>query len=211
MKSWALAAAALATLPASADASVTWSFYETGISCFSGRCSLPPQPFVFATFTLPEPTSAGTARWGGFPGPAPVYTGDDFTLSLPFTNLSSGFSRNDFCNRSSPICDFDIVWSATSSGLSIALSLDAVNDNVGGQASIGRPFGSFGGPIATDSPDLGGCNFTQCEITGFWQSDLPLPEPISSVGLFLTGLFGTWLARRRYLSRCQFLGSQQRV
>jgi len=46
-----LVAAALATLPASAAASVTWSFYETAIFLCNGQCSLPPQPFVLATLT----------------------------------------------------------------------------------------------------------------------------------------------------------------
>ena len=35
-----------------ARATVTWSFFETGISCFNpSACSLPPQSFVFATLT----------------------------------------------------------------------------------------------------------------------------------------------------------------
>src|SRR5438876_9470805 len=70
-------------------ATVIWSFYETSISCFTGSCFLPAQPYVLATLTLPGPTSAGTAKWQGGPvGPAPVYTGSDFLLTLPFTHLS---------------------------------------------------------------------------------------------------------------------------
>jgi hypothetical protein len=64
---------------------VTWSFYETGItSCNSPApfsCVLPPQPFVLATLVLPGPTSAGTAIWDGVS--PPVYTGDNFTLTVP--------------------------------------------------------------------------------------------------------------------------------
>jgi hypothetical protein len=57
-------AAALIALPAAADATVIWSFYETAItSCNGGTCVLPPQPFVLLTLTLPGPTSAGTATW----------------------------------------------------------------------------------------------------------------------------------------------------
>jgi hypothetical protein len=46
-------------------ATVIWSFYETGISCFLGLCELPTQPYVLMTLTLPGATSSGTARWGG--------------------------------------------------------------------------------------------------------------------------------------------------
>jgi hypothetical protein len=195
----ALSAAALTALPAPADATVTWSFYETGIVSCNGHCSLPPQPYVLATLALPGPTSTGTARWQGAPGPAPVYTGDDFTLNTPFLRtgeLSPAFDGSRNCmNANGPqvICDFDIAWSATAGGLGITLNLDAFNDNIGGMVTQGA-FGSFGGPIASDST-LGGCVDTQCVVSGFWQSDLPVSEPMSAA-LLVTGLLGTCLARR---------------
>src|ERR1700747_1101420 len=89
-----LSAATLAALigvigPAPAGATpVTWSFFETAItSCnspFPFGCVLPPQPFVLMTLELPGPMSKGTATWLGT-GSLPVYTGDSFILTVPFT------------------------------------------------------------------------------------------------------------------------------
>jgi len=191
-----LAAAIGATaLVHQARATVVWSFYETGISCFEGSCTLPPQPYVLVTLTLPGPTSTGTAIWQGDPRVPPVYTGDDFILNSPAgPELSPRFTGSFFCSSHGNICDFDIAWSATAGGLAIILNLDTVNDNIGGGA--GGTFGPFGGPIASDGPGtLGGCVDTQCRVTGFWQSDLSLPEPMSAI-LLLTGLFGTWVTGR---------------
>ena len=196
-----LAAVSTTALVSQARATVTWSFFETGISCFTGICTLPPQPFVFATLTLPGPVSAGTAQWQGFLTPPPVYTGDDFILSIAFFRLTPAFNGDQggsacsFSGGPLTICDFDISWSATATGLAISINFDAVNDNIGGLPD--RPFGPFGGPVATDRENLGGCsiNSGSCAITGFWLSDLALPEP-SSASLAVAGLIGAWLTRR---------------
>jgi hypothetical protein len=214
----ALLAAGLTTALASqARATVTWSFFETGISCLSGDCALPPQPFIFATFTLPGPISSGTARFqGGGPGSLPpVYTGDEFFFSVVGgvggLRLSPAFQGTPNCflgGGPGTICDFDVSWSATATQLAISIAFDTIFDNIGGQA--GGPFGSFGGRVATDSPFLGGCNIFAlgCVIIGFWQSDLAVPEP-SSASLILAGLFGVWLTRRNqspYHAYCGSLG-----
>jgi hypothetical protein len=194
--------------PIAADASpVTWSFYETGItSCNSPLpfgCVLPPQPFVLMTLTLPGPTSAGTATWLGT-GTQPVYTGDSFTLTVPFTRPLTPAFAGDASNPGGipcsngfreTICDFHISWSETAGDLtSVGINLDAVNDNIG-NPPFGRAFGLTGGPIASDGY-LGGCTNTQCIIAWFWQSDLTaVPEPMSAV-LLITGLLGACLALR---------------
>jgi hypothetical protein len=195
----ALFAAVLTTAIANqARATVTWSFFETGISCLSGPpCTLPPQPFVFATLTLPGPMSQGTARWGGFL-PPPVYTGDEFAFSFDFglyrlTPAFNGDQGGSECGISVTrltICDFDISWSATASELSVAITFHAAFD------AIFR-FRENGGFVATDTEFLGGCTFSNvdCEVTGFWQSDLVVPEP-SSAALVLAGLFGAWFGKR---------------
>jgi hypothetical protein len=173
---------------------VTWSFYETEItSCDNPRsCVLPPQPFVLMTLALPSQTSSGTATWDGVN--PPVYTGDSFILTVPFTRpLTPAFAGNpggSGCHTGggcvTTICDFDISWSEAAGALtSISIKIDAFDDNIG-------PFGLTGGQLASDGT-LGGCGFTQCTVTGYWQSDLAVPEPMSAV-LLITGLLGTCLA-----------------
>ena len=201
--------------PIAAHASpVTWSFYETAItSCQEPlNCVLPPQPFVLMTMTLPGPTSAGTADWGGSSPPSvPVYTGDSFALSLPFdvirgpVVLTPAFAGNPGgldCLQSPlgshALCDFDISWSETAGVLTaISISVEGPTDFVGGLTInvIFGPFGLTGGPVGSDGI-IGGCGDTQCTVSGFWQSDLTaVPEPISAV-LLITGLLGTCLASR---------------
>jgi hypothetical protein len=197
------------TAPVAAYAApVIWSFYETAItSCNNPRnCVLPPQPFVLMTLALPGPTSSGTAVWLGT-GSQPVYTGDSFILTVPFTLPLTPAFLGDASNPGglgclngvhNTICDFNISWSETAGDLTaVSINIDAVNDNIGGLAGRGA-FGLTGGPLASDGT-LGGCTNTQCIVAGFWQSDLTqVPEPMSAV-LLLTGLLGTCLASRSRL------------
>ena len=198
------------TAPVAASAApITWSFYETAItSCNSPRdCMLPRQPFVLMTLALPGPTSTGTATWLDTGSP-PVYTGDSFTLTVPFTRPLTPAFAGDASNPGgipcsdggrATICDFNISWSETAGDLtSVSINIDTVNDDIGGLAGRGA-FGLTGGPIASDGT-LGGCTFTQCIIAGFWQSDLTaMPEPMSAV-LLITSLLGICLASRSRLS-----------
>lgn len=204
------AAVLITTVMDQARATVTWSFIETGAVCFNGECTIPPPvvPFVFATLTLPGPISQGTALWDGVSGPPPVYTGDDFILSIPPIRLTSAFNGDQgglscASGFGGPqiICDFRISWSGTASDLAISISLDGALDNIGslpGGPPFGGPFGSFGGAVATDRGMLGGCSFAdgRCQIIGFWQNGLAVPEP-SSASLILTGLLGSWLGKRQ--------------
>lgn len=205
MKTWTafFTAAAFAMIPVAAKATVTWSFFETGLSCFLGECPLPPQPFVFVTLTLPGPISSGTARFqGGGPGSLPpVYTGDEFFFDVIATplRLSPAYQGTPNCFHGSgrgTICDFDISWSATASELEISINFNAIFDNIG--LAAGFTFGPSGGSVATASEFLGGCNINNedCHITGFWQNDLAVPEP-SSASLVVAGLFGAWFRKRR--------------
>jgi hypothetical protein len=41
---------------------------------------------------------------------------------------------------------------------------------------------------------IGGCSCTQCTVAGFWQSDLPVPEP-TSAALLVSAVFGFALVR----------------
>ena len=184
---------------------VTWSFFETAItSCNSlsrFSCVLLPQPFILMTLTLPGPTSSGTAIWRGV-GSQPVYTGDNLILRVPFRGgpLTPAFVGDPMfgCSGLLTICDFNISWSETAGNLtSVSINIDAFSDTIGGFA--GPPsFGLTGGPLASDGT-LGGCTFTQCTVTGYWRSDLAVPEPMSAV-LLITGLLGTCFASRSRLS-----------
>src|SRR5260370_19699155 len=133
--------------PAPAGATpVTWSFRETAItSCNNpGNCVLPPQPLVFMTLALPGSTSNGTATWLGT-GSQPVYTGDRFTLTVPFTQpLTPAFAGDasqipagTACSNGfhTTICDSNIYWSERAGVLtSVSINIAAINHNIGGLA-----------------------------------------------------------------------------
>src|SRR5260370_4974655 len=163
--------------PAPAGATpVTWSFHETAItSCNNpGNWVLTPQPFVFMTLALPGPTSNGAATWLGT-GSQAVYTGDSFTVTVPFTQPlmpafagdASQIPAGTDCSNGfhTTICDFNVSWSEVAGVLtSISINIDGVNDNIGGLA---RPpgFHLIGGAIALGSM-LGGGGLTHAPCAG---------------------------------------------
>jgi hypothetical protein len=79
------------------------------------------------------------------------------------------------------------IWSVKPSPVSF-------DDEIGGLA--GRPLGLTGGAIASDGPGYnGGCAQSGCIVTGYWQSNLAVPEPMSA-SLLVSGLLGTGLVWR---------------
>jgi hypothetical protein len=79
------AVSALSLLPSfatPASATVTFDFYETGItSCGSPDCMPPKQPTVLMSLTLSGPTETGSAKHS-FPGGTPVVTDPNFAFHL---------------------------------------------------------------------------------------------------------------------------------
>jgi hypothetical protein len=165
--------------------------------------------------TLPGPTSSGSASWVGAvvaPASPPVLTGDsNFTLSFigVATIAPPSYGTNDLlCGMSgvvpgSTLCRYDISWSETGGQLdSIALVLFADQTDYG-SVETGAPFGLTGGYLATDTDYIDDCPLSTCRITGFWQSDLAVPEPMASLlpepmsaSLLLSALLGLALVRR---------------
>ena len=184
-------------VPITASATpVTWSFFETGCTNLNtgGDCT-PPQPLVIATLALTGPTSAGSAVWqpAGFPPVTPpVFTGDSFAFDLPlplFPLLTPAFTGAGQCSGGNQICDFDLSWSESNGHLdAVSIALDTFHSDIGNPA----PFGLTGGLIGSDDT-FGSCTNAQCRVTGFWQSNLVVPEPMSAV-LLMTGLIGACLA-----------------
>ena len=135
------------------------------------------------------------------PSPPPVLTGDtNFSLSfeevLPIAPPTYGTNEVPCFSGIKEICQYDISWSETNGQLdNIAINIFAGATQIG--AFFGLPvFGLTGGGVATDG-SVGSCEDGQCQISGFWQSDLAtVPEP-TSAALLLAGLLiisVTWLS-----------------
>jgi hypothetical protein len=167
--------------PIAADAApVTWDFVETACS----GCTIPEQyPHRLAALTLPGPDSSG--HW-----PFAAWPGDPFS----FVFLDDG--KPAFAFQSGPCCSgvvrsYDLAWNEAAGNL-LSVSVDFVadvdifapQDRVSLGMTSGTIFSQFG---------LDGCVNAQCSITGFWQSDLVVPEPMSAV-LLLAGLLGLCFA-----------------
>jgi hypothetical protein len=138
---------------------------------------------------LSDDNSSGSATWAGVPA-TPVYTGDDFTFTYSIERPISPALTNPVCGHLS-VCSFDISWSEIDGQLAaVSISVHGFDSDIG----FPRAFGLIGGEIASDFV-YGGCNDTQCVVTGFWQSDLAVPEPTSAL-LLMTGLLGACVALR---------------
>ncbi|MBV8844211.1 MAG: hypothetical protein JO307_15490 [Bryobacterales bacterium] len=180
--------------PLAVDAApVTWDFYETGCVAVAGGypCTPPNLPFLLATLVLPDVTSSGSARWSGDPAAAPVYTGTDFALSFQtmghpgLPTLTQSFPGDRDCGGGGSICSFDVSWNEVGGRLlAVAVSVLGFSDELHVDLT--------GGYIGSDDI-YGGCALSQCRVSGFWQSDLAVPEPIS-VLMLMTGILAAWLA-----------------
>ena len=123
---------------ASAEASVTWSFYETAITSCNAlpvACVLPPQPFVLARLLLPSDTSSGSTTYtGGGPIAQHVSTGDDFSFQVgPDRVVSQTLppdGPSDCCGGFYSVVDFNISWSETAGILDrVFIDFNSSTDN----------------------------------------------------------------------------------
>jgi len=199
----AVATVLIALAPA-ANATVVWTFYETGCT---GCLPMPPPPIAIATLTLSGPDSAGSAIWepgthAGIPVAAPpMLFGDTTNFSLFFSTAAivpPSYGYNNFqCGlvvfAHSVLCDYDISWSEQNGQLNaVAINLNSQDTQIGNPRF--QTFGLTGGSVATDGT-IGNCTISQCQITGFWQNNLQVPEPMSA-SLLLSGLLGLALTRQ---------------
>ena len=170
--------------PIAADAApVTWDFVETACSGCAYESALLPRPI--ASLTLPGPDSSGHR-----PFPANGLPGDPFS----FVFLDDG--KPAFSFQAGPCCatavrSYDLAWNEVAGNL-LSVSVNFVadvdifapQDRVSLSMTSGTIYSRF---------YLDGCVNAICDITGFWQSELVVPEPMSAV-LLLAGLLGLCLA-----------------
>jgi hypothetical protein len=197
----AAVSAALLLFGKPASASVTFDFFETGITvCRAISCGpqqfSPPFP-ILMTLQLSDTTETGSAEYNALAVPrfGPVVSDPNFIFSLfvpgihGLDNLQT--AGPDFGRNNANLISYDITWNEVSGQLTaLSVNYQDVFNEVGYGAG---PFGVTGGGIGSDG-FVGGCSGGTCTITGYWQR---VPEP-GSAALFLTALFGFGALRRRY-------------
>jgi hypothetical protein len=186
-----LGALLVATAATPATATIIWGFYETGISfCNSGFCNPPLQPRLLMDLTLSSDTSTGSAQLGG-PGGQPVVTNSDFTFTLSTGERIGAPDYGANPQGFLTILSYNISWTEGAGQLGVSVTLNGESETVGGSFHGSSGFGPFGGPIASDD-GFGGCDNTQCVVTGFWAE---IPEPGSAI-LLLGALVSFGFVRR---------------
>jgi hypothetical protein len=182
----ASAVAFLVCLTKPGSATVTFDFFETGITaCNAASCQAPQHSSILMSLQLSGPTESGSAAYSL--GAAPVVTDPNFAFSLsPFFDAgpTTVITAPDFGrNPVGFITSYDITWSDVGGQLT-AVSVNYLDNlnQVGGSLGV---FGLTGGGIASDG-FIGGCSLGRCTIVGSWQA-VPVPEP-ASAWLLLTAL-----------------------
>jgi hypothetical protein len=189
----AITAVMLVALSVPADASVTWDFYETGITaCEAFACVQPAGPQFLMSLSLSGPTETGSAEYAF--GGTPAVTDPDFTFELDasFSYIIAPPSFDSY--PPGYIQGYDITWDAASGqldGVSVDF-LSAVSDDVG--YYVGG-FGLTGGGIGSDG-SFGGCSDGSCTVAGYWRNAAAVREPGSAV-LLTSALVVFGLARFR--------------
>src|SRR5262249_15580561 len=150
----------------SAEASpVSWNFYETVITHCNASCTLPAQPYILASLTLPSETSSGSAQYQ-FLSSTHTNSGDDFLFrltgwaaaALRATQTQPGPEITPFGAGPGTINDFNISWDTTDGVLnSISIVFNTFTDSV--------RIGMTTAELATDYL-VGGCSLTQCSVSG---------------------------------------------
>jgi hypothetical protein len=133
----------------------------------------------------------GVSNVGGY-GAAPTYTGDTFDF-IGGGNISRAFDGTIVNGPAGP-CEFHITWDETPGNLAASISLLTVDNEI----AINNLFPSTvpaGYWVGSDNI-LGGCFFTLCRMTGFWQETSPVPEP-GTIAILAAALALLLIARLR--------------
>ena len=175
-----------------ARATVTFDFYETGITaCGTAICVQPPQPTVLMRLTLSSPTETGSAEYV-FPSSPPVVTDVNFAFHLNGFGEPVISAPNFGSTPVGFVLGYDITWGDMGGELTaVSVNYLSTNDQVAFSAGS---FGLTGGGIGSDA-GIDGCSMGTCTVAGYWQREVPEPASAALFGCALVGL--AFLGRRR--------------